>query len=143
MGESCSQYLGLFEDKLQGTADNPFEGAKYVCSPPLRTPADADVLWASLANNTLQVVSTDHCPFFFAGGVDGRPPGKELGRDTFTRIPNGLPGIEDRLIVTWHWMRLAGYSLIAMGSSTQLCRWSRRATGSASRLPGRATPTRS
>jgi dihydropyrimidinase len=103
MGESCSQYLGLLEDRLQGTADNPFEGAKYVCSPPLRTPADADVLWASLADNTLQVVSTDHCPFFFAGGIDGRPPGKELGRDTFTRIPNGLPGIEDRLTVTWHW----------------------------------------
>jgi dihydropyrimidinase len=51
----------------------------------------------------LQVVSTDHCPFFFEGGVDGRLPGKELGRDTFTRIPNGLPGIEDRMVVTWHW----------------------------------------
>jgi dihydropyrimidinase len=103
MGESCSQYLGLFEDRLQGTAEDPFEGAKYVCSPPLRTESDADVLWSALADNSLQVVSTDHCPFFFEGGVDGRPPGKELGRDTFTRIPNGLPGIEDRMVVTWHW----------------------------------------
>lgn len=103
MGESCSQYLGLFEDKLWGTAENPFEGAKYVCSPPLRTRADADMLWSSLADNTLQVVSTDHCPFFFEGGANGRPPGKELGRETFTRIPNGLPGIEDRMVVTWHW----------------------------------------
>jgi dihydropyrimidinase len=113
MGESCSQYLGLFEDRLRGTADNPFEGAKYVCSPPLRTQADADVLWSSLADNTLQVVSTDHCPFFFEGGVngrqidgrhiDGRPAGKELGRDSFAQIPNGLPGIEDRMVVTWHW----------------------------------------
>jgi dihydropyrimidinase len=103
MGESCSQYLGLFEDRLQGTAEDPFEGAKYVCSPPLRTKSDADVLWSALADNSLQVVSTDHCPFFFEGGVDGRPPGKELGRDTFTRIPNGLPGIEDRMVVTWHW----------------------------------------
>jgi dihydropyrimidinase len=51
----------------------------------------------------LQVVSTDHCPFFFEGGANGRPPGKELGRETFTRIPNGLPGIEDRMVVTWHW----------------------------------------
>jgi len=103
MGESCSQYLGLFEETLRGTAENPFEGAKYVCSPPLRTRADADVLWTSLADNTLQVVSTDHCPFFFEGGIDGRPPGKELGKETFTRIPNGLPGIEDRMVVTWHW----------------------------------------
>lgn len=103
MGESCSQYLGLYEEALRGTTADPFEGAKYVCSPPLRTRSDADVLWSSLADNTLQVVSTDHCPFFFEGGVDGRPPGKELGRETFTRIPNGLPGIEDRMVVTWHW----------------------------------------
>ncbi len=103
MGESCSQYLGLFEDTLRGTADNPFEGAKYVCSPPLRTSDDADVLWSSLADNTLQIVSTDHCPFFFEGGVNGRPPGKELGRNSFAQIPNGLPGIEDRMVVTWHW----------------------------------------
>ena len=109
MGESCPQYLGLFAEKLQGTAENgvfyknPFEGAKYVCSPPLRTEADAETLWSALADNTLQVVSTDHCPFFFEGGINGRLPGKELGRDDFTRIPNGLPGIEERLVVTWHW----------------------------------------
>lgn len=103
MGESCSQYLGLFGDKLWGTVEDPFEGAKYVCSPPLRSPADADKLWAALADNTLQVVSTDHCPFFFEGNMDGRPSGKELGRDSFAKIPNGLPGIEDRMVVTWQW----------------------------------------
>jgi dihydropyrimidinase len=103
MGESCPQYLGLLAGKLQGTAEAPFEGAKYVCSPPLRTKADAEILWSALRDNILQVVSTDHCPFFFEGGINGRQPGKELGHDNFTRIPNGLPGIEDRLVVTWHW----------------------------------------
>ncbi len=51
MGESCSQYLGLYEDRLHGTAENAFDGAKFVCSPPLRTRADANVLWSSLADN--------------------------------------------------------------------------------------------
>ncbi|MCI0579736.1 MAG: dihydropyrimidinase [Chloroflexi bacterium] len=102
MGESCSQYLIVFEDRLQGADEDPFAGAKYVCSPPLRTEMDAEVLWEALADQTLQAVSTDHCPFYYEGGRDGRPPGKELGRENFTRIPNGLPGIEDRLVVTWH-----------------------------------------
>jgi dihydropyrimidinase len=102
MGETCVQYLALTEDRLRGTAADPFDGAKYVCSPPLRTSADVGALWQALASSTLQAVSTDHCPFFYAGGEDGLPPGKELGRKTFTRIPNGLPGIEDRLAVTWH-----------------------------------------
>ncbi|MGW8318391.1 MAG: dihydropyrimidinase [Candidatus Promineifilaceae bacterium] len=102
MGETCVQYLALTDERLLGTADDPFAGAKFVCSPPLRQELDRQVLWDAVADNTLQAVSTDHCPFFYQGGIEGRPPGKELGRQSFSRIPNGLPGIEDRMVVTWH-----------------------------------------
>jgi dihydropyrimidinase len=86
MGETCTQYMFSFEDDL---AKPNFEGAKYVCSPPMRTPQDAAALWRALASGALQVVSTDHCPFWFEGGVNGRLAGKELGRDRFDKIPNG------------------------------------------------------
>jgi dihydropyrimidinase len=99
MGETCTQYMFVFEDDL---ARPDFEGAKYVCSPPVRRPKDAQVLWKSLANNTLQAVSTDHCPFWFEGTVKGRRAGKELGKPSFDKIPNGMPGIEDRMPVIWH-----------------------------------------
>ena len=99
MGETCTQYMFVFEEDL---ARPDFEGAKYVCSPPVRQPKDAKVLWRALADNTLQAVSTDHCPFWFEGGVDGRPAGKELGRASFDKIPNGMPGLEDRMAVMWH-----------------------------------------
>jgi len=98
MGETCTQYLFLTVDDL---AKPGFEGAKYVCSPPVREAEDQDVLWESLSSGLLQVVSTDHAPFFYEGGVEGRPAGKELGVDSFTKIPNGMPGIEDRLMVMW------------------------------------------
>jgi dihydropyrimidinase len=99
MGETCTQYMFIFDEDLKRPN---FEGAKFVCSPPVRKPKDAPVLWRSLANNTLQAVSTDHCPFWFAGGVQGRIAGKELGFDNFAKIPNGMPGIEDRMAVMWH-----------------------------------------
>ena len=99
MGETCTQYLFRFEDDL---AKPGFEGAKYVCSPPVRQPKDAAVLWNALADNRLQAVSTDHCPFWYEGGVEGRIAGKELGRAGFDKIPNGMPGIEDRMPVMWH-----------------------------------------
>jgi dihydropyrimidinase len=99
MGETCTQYMFVFEDDL---ARPGFEGAKFVCSPPMRTPADAEALWKALAGNALQVVSTDHCPFWYEGGVQGRLAGKELGRESFAKIPNGVPGIEDRMPVMWH-----------------------------------------
>lgn len=99
MGETCTQYMFVFEDDL---ARPNYEGAKYVCSPPVRKPKDADVLWKALANNTLQAVSTDHCPFWFEGGIKGRIAGKELGKESFDKIPNGMPGIEDRLPIMWH-----------------------------------------
>lgn len=98
MGETCTQYLFLTVDDL---AKPGFEGAKYVCSPPVREAEDQAALWESLSSGLLQVVSTDHAPFFYEGGVNGRPAGKELGRDSFTKIPNGMPGIEDRLMVMW------------------------------------------
>ncbi|MFQ5613016.1 MAG: dihydropyrimidinase [Anaerolineae bacterium] len=99
MGETCTQYMFVFEDDL---ARPGYEGAKYVCSPPVRQPKDALALWQALADNTLQAVSTDHCPFWFEGGVKGRIPGKELGKPSFDKIPNGMPGIEDRMPVMWH-----------------------------------------
>ena len=98
MGETCVQYMFVFEEDL---ARPGFEGAKFVCSPPVRQPKDAEVLWKSLANNTLQAVSTDHAVFWYEGGVKGRIPGKELGKEHFAKIPNGMPGIEDRMPVLW------------------------------------------
>ena len=84
--ETCPQYLFLSLDDL----GNGFEGAKYVCSPPLRPKDHWDELWKGLVKDDLQVVSTDHCPFDFEGQ-------KELGRGDFRKVPNGLPGVEDRV----------------------------------------------
>lgn len=99
MGETCPQYLFLTVDDL---AKPNFEGAKYVCSPPVRQVEDQNALWEALSSELLQVVSTDHAPFFFEGGVEGRLAGKEIGKNSFAEIPNGMPGIEDRLMVMWH-----------------------------------------
>ena len=99
MGETCTQYMFIFEEDL---ARPDYEGAKFVCSPPVRKPKDAPVLWKALANNTLQAVSTDHCPFWYEGGIKGRIAGKELGKGDFSKIPNGMPGLEDRMPVMWH-----------------------------------------
>ncbi|HEX5465740.1 MAG TPA: dihydropyrimidinase [Candidatus Limnocylindrales bacterium] len=84
--ETCPQYLFLSLDDL----GNGFEGSKFVCSPPLRPKSTWPELWKGLRSDDLQVVSTDHCPFDFHGQ-------KELGRDDFRKIPNGLPGVEDRV----------------------------------------------
>ncbi|WP_329189038.1 dihydropyrimidinase [Actinacidiphila glaucinigra] len=86
-GETCPQYLFLSTDNL---AEPDFEGAKYVCSTPLRPREHQAALWRGLRTNDLQVVSTDHCPFCFVGQ-------KELGRGDFSKIPNGLPGVENRM----------------------------------------------
>jgi len=84
--ETCPQYLFLSLDDL----GNGFEGAKFVCSPPLRPADHQNELWTGLVKDDLQVVSTDHCPFDFEGQ-------KELGRGDFRKVPNGLPGVEDRV----------------------------------------------
>ncbi|WP_329425725.1 dihydropyrimidinase [Streptomyces sp. NBC_01268] len=86
-GETCPQYLFLSTDNL---AEPGFEGAKYVCSTPLRPKEHQEALWRGLRTNDLQVVSTDHCPFCFKGQ-------KELGLGDFSKIPNGLPGVENRM----------------------------------------------
>lgn len=86
-GETCPQYLFLSTDNL---AEPGFEGAKYVCSTPLRPKEHQEALWRGLRTNDLQVVSTDHCPFCFTGQ-------KDLGVGDFSKIPNGLPGVENRM----------------------------------------------
>jgi dihydropyrimidinase len=103
MGETCPQYLFFTIDHLRRP-----DGSKWVCSPPMRTPEDNLGLWQALGDGTIQVIGTDHCPFFYDGTqpilYEGQPiaiPGKELGRDDFTKIPNGLPGVGDRLPILW------------------------------------------
>src|SRR5260221_8937169 len=89
--ETCPQYLHLSLENM----DVPgFEGAKYVFTPPLREKWNQEKLWQGLARDTLQVVSTDHCPFCFKEQ-------KELGRNDFTKIPNGGPGVEHRLSLVY------------------------------------------
>jgi dihydropyrimidinase len=85
--ETCPQYLFL-DDTYYEKED--FEGAKYVMTPPLRDKANQEQLWKGLRGNDLQVISTDHCPFCFKEQ-------KELGRDDFSKIPNGGPGVENRM----------------------------------------------
>ena len=90
--ETCPQYL-LLEDRYYSLRN--FEGARYVCAPPLRKPADQAALWRGLASGEIQTVNTDHCSFTLAQ--------KDMGRADFTRIPGGLPGVETRfeLIYTY------------------------------------------
>jgi dihydropyrimidinase len=91
-GETCTQYLFIDETAL----DQPnFEGAKYVYTPPPRPKKNQELLWHALATDVLSVVSTDHCPFNW----DGQ---KTLGKDDFSKIPNGGPGIENRLHMLHH-----------------------------------------
>ena len=92
--ETCPQYLFLSLDDL----GNGFEGAKYVASPPLRDEAEGhqERLWTGLRTNDLQVVSTDHCPFCM-GDHHTFGTQKQLGQGNFAAIPNGMPGVENRV----------------------------------------------
>ncbi len=94
-GETCPQYLYLNDSCY---AQPGFESARFVCTPPMRTLADNEALWAGLQRRELQVVSTDHAAFNFKGQ-------KELGRDDFRLIPNGLPGIEHRVVLLYDAVR--------------------------------------
>ena len=103
MGETCPQYLFFTIDDLRRP-----DGAKWICSPPMRSAPDNARLWEGLSEGILQTIGTDHCPFFYDGtrpivyeGQEIAIPGKELGKEDFTRIPNGLPGVEDRMPVMW------------------------------------------
>jgi dihydropyrimidinase len=110
MGETCPQYLFFTIDHLRRP-----DGAKWVCSPPMRTEVDNARLWEGLAEGTIQTIGTDHCAFFYDGtepimyeGQEVAIPGKELGADDFTKIPNGLPGVGDRLPTLWTYGVRAG-----------------------------------
>lgn len=103
MGETCPQYLFFTVEDLKRK-----DGAKWICSPPMRSEEDNERLWLGLQEGTIQVVGTDHCPFFYDGtkpilyeGKEVKIPGKELGINDFTKIPNGLPGVGDRLPILW------------------------------------------
>lgn len=109
-GETCPAYLFFTEQHLERP-----DGAKWICSPPMRTGADNEGLWQALSDGTLQTIGTDHCPFFFDGtqpidyeGQQIAIPGKELGKDDFTKIPNGLPSVGDRLPILWTYGVAAG-----------------------------------
>lgn len=102
-GETCPQYLMFTEKDMEGA-----DGAKWVCSPPMRSAKDNAGLWKALEDGVIDTVATDHCPFLFDGTkailYEGKPyqnPGKELGKNDFTKIPNGCPGVGDRLPVMW------------------------------------------
>ena len=85
--ETVIPYLTL--DSSYAQRSN-FEGAKYVMSPPLRDPAHQSILWSAIRSRLVSTVATDHAPFDFVGQ-------KEMGRDDFTKIPNGIPSIEHRI----------------------------------------------
>jgi dihydropyrimidinase len=93
--ETCPHYL-LFDDSVYDSDD--FNIAKYVMTPPLRKPEDQQHLWRALRYDDLQVVATDHCPFCMKEGHRGFFKQKPLGQDDFSKIPNGAPGIETRLV---------------------------------------------
>ncbi len=97
--ETCPQYLLLDEEEYHRPG---FEGAKFVIAPPLRTANDRAALWAGLAAREIDTVATDHCPFFYATQ-------KTRGRDDFSRIPGGAPGIETRLALLYTYGVRAGH----------------------------------
>ncbi len=84
--ETCMQYLLLDEERYN---EPDFGGAKYVMSPPLRKEKDRNALWDGLKRGTIQIIGSDHCPFFMKQ--------KEMGKNDFTKIPNGIPGVETSL----------------------------------------------
>ena len=102
--ETCPQYLFLSDEDMAG---EEFEGAKYVCSPPLRPRSYQSALWRGLRTDDLSTVSTDHCPFCFKEQ-------KELGRGNFSKIPNGIPGVEHRMDLIFQGVNRGEISL---------CRW--------------------
>lgn len=89
--ESCPQYFLLNDDKYHLP---DFESGKYMLSPPLRAPENSAALWEALAAGEIDTIGTDHCSFHFNGV-------KTLGRDNFSKIPNGMPGVEDRAVLMY------------------------------------------
>jgi dihydropyrimidinase len=108
-GETCTQYLFIDETRLE---EPDFQGAKYVYTPPPRPADNHEHLWSALTNGVLSVVSTDHCPFRWADQ-------KTLGRDDFSKIPNGGPGVENRLHMLHHFGVRSGR--LTMNRLVDLC----------------------
>ncbi|NOT03378.1 MAG: dihydropyrimidinase [Anaerolineales bacterium] len=111
MGETCPQYLFFTIDNLRRK-----DGSKWICSPPMRTEKDNARLWEGLHDGIMQTVGTDHCAFYYDGtkpimyeGKEIAIAGKELGKDDFTKIPNGLPGVQDRMPIMWTYGVRAGH----------------------------------
>jgi len=92
--ETCVQYFHFTKDNLNATAEDAFNGAKWVCSPPFRETSDQAALMRGIRTGDLVSVSTDHCPFNYKTQ-------KTLGANSFAAIPNGVPGIEDRRYRLW------------------------------------------
>jgi len=123
MGETCPQYLFFTVEDLKRE-----DGTKWICSPPMRSKEDNEALWLGLKGDQIQTVGTDHCPFFYDGTVpieyEGEKiaiPGKELGDEDFTKIPNGLPGLGDRMPILWTYGvgkgRITANQFVALTSS--------------------------
>lgn len=89
--ETCPHYLLLDDSRYMQPEYR--EAAKYICAPPLRKKADQEAIWQGLADGTVQTVATDHCSFTLAQ--------KDAGKDDFTKIPGGMPGVESRGILIW------------------------------------------
>ena len=89
--ETCPQYL-LLDESVYDAADY-LDAARYVCAPPIRGAADRDALWEALKSGEIQTVATDHCSFTLEQ--------KRMGREDFTKIPGGLPGVEDRGVLLY------------------------------------------
>ncbi|MER8520661.1 dihydropyrimidinase [Mesorhizobium sp. M1076] len=101
LAETCTQYLYTTKEDL---ARPNFEGAKYVFTPPARSRKDQELLWRALAQGTLQTVSSDHSTWNWKGQ-------KDMGKDDFTKIPNGAPGIEERLMMVYQGVRQGRMSM--------------------------------
>jgi dihydropyrimidinase len=123
MAETCPQYLFLTSTRLEGPRE---EAAPFVCAPPLRKDADREALWAGVAEGTVQVVATDHCPFTNADRTRGTVAGQDRWQ-TFPEIPGGLPGVETRLSLV--------YQGVGEGRITVEC-WVDAVAGAPARLFG-------
>jgi dihydropyrimidinase len=159
-GETCPQYLlTAYEDY----ADLGDDAAAYVCSPPIRPRANQARLWRHLESGVFATIGTDHCPFTL-GQPDDLPPQKRLGRGDFRRIPNGVPGVHERMAAIWDAAvatgrispgdfveltaagpaRLMGLyprkGAVAAGSDADIVVWDPEATTTldAAKMPGRA-----
>ncbi len=93
--ETCPQYLLLDKSKYEGTKKDSFDGAKYIMSPPLRNKEDNEVLWKGIESDDIKIIGTDHCSFTYEQ--------KKKGINDFSKIPNGGPGVEHRILLMYQY----------------------------------------